>query len=225
MTTFHQSDEALQKELDETNEALLKTLDDNDEILLRFRRARAYRLLGDNSSAASDYLEVVGVSHECKHLVHAKCMLALIHLEIGKSESSLWWATSAMEHEPDGVEANLTIGLVLKACRFFALASENFRRVLDVEPNHRQSRVNLGRCLRESGQLDDAIRVFSELLECDARDGIAHFELGRTHHVNVRDSHRISKAIGEYDTAIRYAPDLRERIERRRASLQQLRND
>ncbi len=67
-------------------------------------------------------------------------------------------------------------------------ALEAYRRALDVDPDHFDARINLGRLLHEKGRLHAAETHFRLALDVRGRDPIAHFnlaicleDLGRTH--------------------------------------------
>jgi tetratricopeptide (TPR) repeat protein len=82
-------------------------------------------------------------------------------------------------------------------------AREAYRRALDLEPDHVETRVNLGRLLHEDGRLNAAEAHYRLALAVRPRDPTALFNLA----VCLEDLGRIDEAIQFYRRTIRADPD------------------
>ena len=79
-----------------------------------------------------------------------------------------------------------------------------YRRCCTLDASHTGARVNLGRLLHASGQLEEAERVYREALGAQDPDPLLLFNLG----VLLEDSDRAGEALGCYQRAITADPDL-----------------
>lgn len=78
------------------------------------------------------------------------------------------------------------------------MARELYRRALEVEPDHVDARINLGRLQHEDGQLEDARRQYERALEFAPGHPTAAYNLG----VVLEDLEDIDGAIQAYQLAI-----------------------
>jgi tetratricopeptide (TPR) repeat protein len=78
------------------------------------------------------------------------------------------------------------------------MARELYRRALEVEPDHVEARINLGRLQHEDGQLDEARREYERALASSPRHPTAAYNLG----VVLEDLGEIDGAIQAYQLAI-----------------------
>lgn len=82
-------------------------------------------------------------------------------------------------------------------------ARDAYRRALELDPNHIDARLNLGRLLHESGQLEAAEAHYRAAIEERPDDATAWFNLG----VALEDQERSQEAIEAYRLAIELDPD------------------
>jgi tetratricopeptide (TPR) repeat protein len=82
-------------------------------------------------------------------------------------------------------------------------AREAYRKALDLEPDHVETRVNLGRLLHEDGRLNAAEAHYRLALGVRPRDATALFNLA----VCLEDLGRTDEAIQSYRRTIRVDPD------------------
>ena len=78
------------------------------------------------------------------------------------------------------------------------MARELYRRALEVEPDHVDARINLGRLQHEDGQLEEARRQYEQALESAPGHSTAAYNLG----VVLEDLGEIDGAIQAYQLAI-----------------------
>lgn len=81
-------------------------------------------------------------------------------------------------------------------------ACDAYRRVLDLDPDHADAHLNLGRLLHESGDAAAAERSYRSALALRPGDATAAFNLG----VALQDLDRADEAIGAYRRAIEADP-------------------
>jgi protein O-mannosyl-transferase len=78
-----------------------------------------------------------------------------------------------------------------------------FRHALEVTENNYPAHIHLGTALRESGQMDEAIRHFQEAIRLKSDNANAHITLGIAQGIKGR----MDEAIGQFREAIRLKPD------------------
>ena len=77
-------------------------------------------------------------------------------------------------------------------------ARATYLEILEEDPEHADSHLNLGRLLHESGALEDAVDRYRKALELRPDDAIAGFNLGVVYH----DMGRLSEAAESYQRAL-----------------------
>ncbi len=81
-------------------------------------------------------------------------------------------------------------------------AAEAYRRALEIDPEHFDARVNLGRLLHEGGELEAAEACFRRAAEVRPDDPTGWFNLG----VALQDRGRREEAIGAYRRSVEADP-------------------
>lgn len=107
-------------------------------------------------------------------------------------------------------------------------AIDAYRRTLEIDPNHPDAHLNLGRLLHEQDEFEEAEAHYKAALEARPRDATASFNLG----VVLEDQERFREALDAYDAAIEADPDyadayynlagLYERLDKRDVALKHL---
>ena len=82
-------------------------------------------------------------------------------------------------------------------------AREAYRRAVELDPDHVEAHVNLGRLLHEDGELEAAEAHYRVALRIDENDATAAFNLG----VVLQDAERFPEAREAYEKAIAADPD------------------
>jgi tetratricopeptide (TPR) repeat protein len=77
-------------------------------------------------------------------------------------------------------------------------AERAYRRLLELDSNHADGHINLGRLLHEAGQLGRAEEHYRRALELRAGDPTAAFNLA----VVIEDQGRIDEALAQYESAV-----------------------
>jgi tetratricopeptide (TPR) repeat protein len=85
-------------------------------------------------------------------------------------------------------------------------AAEAYRRVLALEPDHFEARVNLGRLLHEAGDLAGAEAEYRHALSTTPMSALATFNLG----VALEDQGHASDAVAAYERAVQLDASLAE---------------
>lgn len=102
----------------------------------------------------------------------------------------------------DAAEEWLELGLQLEG-RAPAQARRAYERVLELEPGHADALVNLGRLLQETGELDEAARLYERALDATGGDhSTAAYNLG----IVLEDLGRMADAAGAYRRALAVDP-------------------
>lgn len=89
-----------------------------------------------------------------------------------------------------------------------ALALAYYNYGLSLDSRHAHLYTNLGSLLKDIGQLQAAIRMYEQAVQCDNNFDIALANLANA----VKDSGRINDAIGYYRRAVRVNPDFAEAV-------------
>jgi len=80
---------------------------------------------------------------------------------------------------------------------------EAYRRALDLDPGHFDANLNLGRCLHERGEIEEAVGCYRKALESRPDQALAAFNLG----VAMEDLARALEAREAYELALRADPE------------------
>jgi len=80
---------------------------------------------------------------------------------------------------------------------------EAYRRALDLDPGHFDANLNLGRCLHERGEIEEAVRCYRKALESRPDQALAAFNLG----VAMEDLARPLEARDAYELALLADPE------------------
>lgn len=83
-------------------------------------------------------------------------------------------------------------------------ARDAYRRALELDPQHADAHVNLGRLLQEAGRVGDAEGHYHAALAADSEHATAWYNLGTV----LEDEKQIKEAIGAYERAARADPKL-----------------
>ena len=83
-------------------------------------------------------------------------------------------------------------------------ARDAYRRALELDPDHSDAHVNLGRLLQEGGDAAEAVAHYRLALERNARHATAWYDLG----IALEDLRRRADAIRAYERAIAVDPKL-----------------
>jgi tetratricopeptide (TPR) repeat protein len=112
-------------------------------------------------------------------------------------------AQEAREAEEElGAEDWYRMGCDLEPCD--AVQAEHaYRRALELDPDHADARLNLGRLLHEGGQIPAAEAQYRRVLDVRPQDATAAFNLG----VALEDMRRPQAAVDAYERALGSDPE------------------
>ncbi len=105
--------------------------------------------------------------------------------------------------EPLGADEWYDLGFDLEAVDLEE-ARDAYRRALELDPDHADAHVNLGRLLQEGGEAAEAVAHYLLALERNAKHATAWFDLG----IALEDLRRRPEAIRAYEQAIAVDPKL-----------------
>jgi len=184
-------------------------------------RAHGYSIVGQRKESVEDYLRALDLSVVPSEICHIKSMISLAFLEGGNNEQAMWWSVAAIECDPTSPEGHFTFGLNCSASDLHKCAIIAFQTTLASDSGHSQARLQLGKSLREEGDLDGSLRELKTFVTDNSGDPRGHYELAWTIHINPQLDDRVSAALRHYHAALKLNPEksLRERIERNVDSL------
>jgi serine/threonine-protein kinase len=104
----------------------------------------------------------------------------------GRIDESIVQAREAILLDPSMAYAYATLGRGLSAKGDFADAAGNFMIALGIDPSafSTETRCNLGRCLLETGRLDESVVELRAAVRLDPRSNAAHYALGYALHTS-----------------------------------------
>lgn len=107
--------------------------------------------------------------------------------------------------EAEGMEADdwYDLGWDLEAVSV-GEAMEAYRRALELDPEHSETRVNLGRLLHEAGRVEGAEAEYRKALDAAPGSALAAFNLG----VALEDRGEEREAVRAYERALELDPEL-----------------
>src|SRR6266542_5117185 len=104
--------------------------DKGEQARLYVARAHVYDMLGLRVESARDFLRALEFSSTQLERVHIKSMISLALLNSGEKEQAMWWATSAIDSDPDCAEGHYVFGLNCEYSELSACAVIAFRRTV-----------------------------------------------------------------------------------------------
>ena len=131
------------------------------------------------------------------------------HLALGEAEVARLIALRVERHDENGPEGPYLLGLVLERQGERGGAIAQYRRAAERSPDHRPSRVGLGRLSLDIRNYDEAVEVFERLVQLDPHDfeswlnlGIAR--LGRSEIAEAKEALHRAQALRPQDTRPSY---------------------
>lgn len=85
-----------------------------------------------------------------------------------------------LERQPDNVQAVCWRGLIWERLYHFQEALEDYRRVVDLDPEEDQARVHLAERLLEAGQAAEALEHFQRVAQRQPENAAAHLGVARS---------------------------------------------
>lgn len=213
----HNADHTSER-IDSLTKAISAASSESDSTQLYIERGHCYNLLGDEVNSARDYLSALDTATNNSDIVHIKSMIALaLARKEGQKEQALFWAMSAVDQDSCNAEGYHTLGLVCDICGFLNLAVESLQRAISLEPDRWISIRLLGSCLRENGQLQEAVETLSRYVANNSDEPHGLYELAWSLHVCASSESQLQRAKHLYETALRYNPsvEIRTIIERK----------
>lgn len=199
--------------------AIAVTRSDEELTQLYIERGHCYNALGDEVRSVRDYVTALDTARSKSQRVHISSMIALaLAGKDGQKEQALFWAMSAVDQDRHNAEGYHTLGLVCDVCGFLNVAIEALQRAIGLEPNRWDSIRVLGSCLRENGQIQEAIETLSRYVANNGDEPSGLYELAWSLHIIAGgDVEKLQSAKEMYERALRSNPnaDLRTRIERK----------
>ena len=128
--------------------------------------------------------QVAGLAHEVKSLRESESAGS------GEVMAASDWYELGCEQEYDSPE----------------LAISSYREALEIEPNHLEANLNLGRIFHERGEFGLAEAYYRAACAVDPKDPTAIYNLG----VALEDLRRFDEAAAAYEKALELAPEMKE---------------
>jgi tetratricopeptide (TPR) repeat protein len=129
-------------------------------------------------------------------------LLGVATFQSGRGEEAVRLMQRAIVAAPGYAEAHYNLANIFLFRRELAAAESGFRRVLELEPEHRGARLNLSATLGRMGRLAEAIDSGRVLLDLDPRNPIAHSNYANL----LKDVGRAAEAASHYQKALALDP-------------------
>jgi Flp pilus assembly protein TadD len=147
------------------------------------------------------------------HTVACTSRNPLAHTDLGLALASRGEFAEAIEHyrtaleiQPDSIQAHNDLGLALAGCGKFDEAIDHFRTALEINPDYMDTHYNLGTALAGCGKFDEAIDHFRTALEINPDYMDTHYNLG----LALASRGEFAEAIDHYRKVLEFQPDFAE---------------
>jgi len=120
-------------------------------------------------------------SRELSSLIMSAMSLIFLRRD-GLKESALWWAVSSVDADKSNAYSHYVLGLNYEYAGFWHFAIEAYKKSIRFNKG-RLATLHLGICYRNSGDIENALKVFQSYISECADDAEALFEYGHTMHV------------------------------------------
>lgn len=157
--------------------------------------AELYMFLKDNKEAM-EYLNKV--LKKDIYNAQAYFMKGIIFMEGGDTIKAVSSLQTAVEQNPDYYDAYIQLGVLLSAKKN-PLAKQYYLNALKIKPNSIEALYNIGMFCQENNSFNEAIEYYNQILNIDAKNSLAHFNLGYVHLV---DLHLLPEAVQHFSKAI-----------------------
>ncbi|MDN7242149.1 tetratricopeptide repeat protein [Planococcus sp. N028] len=107
--------------------------------------------------------------------------LARCYLETGKSYQAYKWSSIALEQLPSDVFAQVTHSLIQYESGAYEKALERFRKLSEEHPDDGYFIYEIGRCLQQLGDEEQAIAAFSRAIEIDPALPYSYLRIAEIH--------------------------------------------
>jgi tetratricopeptide (TPR) repeat protein len=222
-TTNHASDR-----IDTLTKAIVTASSEAELTQLYIERGHCYNLCEDEVNSVRDYLSALDTATNNSDIVHIKSMIALaLARKEGQKEQALFWAMSAVDQDSRNAEGYHTLGLVCDICGFLHLAIESLQRAIYLKPDSWDSMRLLGSCLRENGQLQEAVEILSRYVANNPDESLGLYDLAWSLHVSAGGDLGKLKIVKEmYEKALMNNPssNMRAIIERKLEDIHSITN-
>ena len=128
---------------------------------------------------------------------------ALIALQEGKLEEAESLYRSILKEQPEHLDANNNLGIILQNSGKLEEAKEYYKKAIDIKPNFAEAHNNLGGIHIDLGEFKEAEKYYRKALELNPNYVEAHFNLG----IVLYKLDKFEETILSYKKAIELKPD------------------
>ena len=121
----------------------------------------------------------------------------------GRLEEAERLYNSILEVQPDHLEANNNLGIILKNDGRLDEAEARFKRAINIKPDFAEAYNNLGNTISKLNKIDEALICYKKAIEIKPDYNQAHYNLGTTLHT----LEIIDEAEASFKKAIELKPD------------------
>ena len=123
--------------------------------------------------------------------------------EVGDTVKAADQFQRAVENNPDHVDAYVELG-ILYDIKKDPVAEQYYRNALRVDPNSKEALYGLGMHLQGSDRLNDALRVYTDLVQRHPGHANAMYNMGFINYENIKD---YQHALMYFEDAVKANPD------------------
>ena len=160
-----------QRSAEEMGDLWLQVLPRNDDDLNRLSRDFRPKVAAEDVKGYESEIE----KHPADAGLHDD--VALLYLELGKSDSAIAHFTTSLRLKPQSAAAHYNLGTALTVARRLDEAAAEYRQALRIDPDYANAHNNLGNVLLAQRRFDEAIHEFSEVVRLQPASAAAQKNL------------------------------------------------
>lgn len=188
--------EMLQKATEQYNKIVELAPKDADSWLMLGRLYKVAQNLGESQKAYEKALEIEPANEE------AMTGLAFVYSDAGKTQEAIEMLQKAAERNPS-LHTLTALAGAHEQMRDYAGAARVLRRTLEMAPDNLQIKRALAQDLMLANELDESLKLYSEVVEADPKDTQTHLRISQIY----RQKRDFKKAHEASDRAKQLDPD------------------
>jgi tetratricopeptide (TPR) repeat protein len=137
---------------------------------------RLYQIKGDRNRAMEIYSKFLGLEPGSEEGVTA---LAKLHMDAGNNAEAIGLLEDFIKQQPESAEAYQTLGEAYSDTDQYTKAADAYKRASELDSDNIELKKSHAQALYLSDRIDDAAKLYEDLISADPDDGVALLRLGQ----------------------------------------------
>jgi len=140
---------------------------------------RLYQIKGDRDKATDIFKKLLVVEPGSEEGATA---LAKLHMEAGNFKEAVSLLEAFVKGRPDSDQALQTLGEAYSELQEYSKAADAYHRASELDPDDIELKKSEAQALFQGDKLDEAVKLYSEIVKEEPEDPVALLRLGQIYH-------------------------------------------